>query len=289
MSCEILMYDTVGLEIDSQITDKTLKKIEEHIEEVGYSQDPNDISMVWFCVNERSKRFESYELDLIRKLSIDHEIPFVIVLTQCFSKKKRELEKQIEVALPDSTVAKVLAKEYPIDDEILLPAYGLEDLLVESVNGYKKSKVRILLEKINLLDCKRTERIQKIEKQGKECIERYSSAATKRSILPVGGIPFVHGICIKMIVELNDILDIKGGKELGANIFANVVVGVIATPLMAVPLLGIAVAKAYVEAIGEEYLKTLLTVVDKSTDWELNDNELMLKRVQEELKRLQQA
>ena len=286
VSCVFSMYDTVGLEIDRTITEHTLEEIKCHMQEAKKTLNTEDLSMVWFCVNEINKRFESYEIELIKKLSIDYEIPFVVVLTQSISAKKSDLELQIEEALPDVPLAKVLAKEYPIDDDISLPAKGVEELLRKSLKDYQGRKIRILEEKINRLDFEQKERINEIEAKGNRCINEHSSTATKIGILPTGCIPFVHGICIKMLVDLNDIAGIKGDKELASDIFTNAVLGVIATPFLTVPLLSIPVAKAYVETVGENYLKVLIAVIDRSSDRELKDNALMKKRIKEELSKL---
>lgn len=286
VSCALSMYDTVGLEIDQTITESTLERIKDHIQEVRKSSITDDISMVWFCVSERGERFESYEIDLIKKLSIDYEIPFVIVLTQSILNKKGDLERQIEEALPDVPLAKVLAKEYSIAGNNLIPPKGVEDLLRKSLKDYRERKVKILEKKINQLDVRRKERIAQIESEGNRCIEECSSAATKIGILPVGCIPFVHGICINMIVKLNGIAGIKGGKALASDIFISAAVGVILTPIMAVPFLSIAMASAYIDTVGENYLKVLVEVIDNSTDRDLHDNALMVKRIKEELQKL---
>ena len=280
------MCDTVGLEIDSTITNATLRKIKKHINETKNKSSIENLNLVWFCISEINKRFETYEIELINKLSIDYEIPFVIVITQSISKKKGNLERQIEEVLPDVPLAKVLAKEYPIDDEVSIPPKGVDDLLCKSIKDYQGRKVKILETKLNLLNTSRKDRISKIESEGNKCIADYSSTAEKIGILPAGCIPFVHGICIKMMVELNDIAGIKGDKALVSDIFTDAVLGVIATPFMAVPLLSIPVAKAYVETVGEGYLKVLITVIDNSSDRDLKDNALMADRIKEELRKL---
>lgn len=285
VSCMLSMYDTVGLEIDRAITERTLEKIKKHIQGTKKTLNAEDFSMVWFCVSEINKRFESYEIELIKKLSIDYEIPFVVVLTQTISKKKGDLELQIERTLPNVPLAKVLAKEYPIDDEISLPAKGVDELLYKSIKDYRGRKVKILEEKIRQLDFERKKRISEIAEKGNRIISKYSSAATKTGILPVGCLPFVHGICIKMLMDLNDSAGIKVDKSLASDMFKNVILGLITTPFMAVPLLSVAVAKAYVEAVGERYLKVLLTVIDFSTDKELRDNSLTVKRIKDEIKK----
>lgn len=283
---EVSMYDTVGLEIDSDITENTLRKIKKHMVQAKQKLSVNDVSLVWFCINENNKRFETYELDLIRKLSIDYELPFVIVLTQSVSKKKGGLEKQIIDVLPDVPLVKVLAKEYEIEDGISLPSWGVDELLSKSINEYKGNKIRLLQEKINMLDFRRKERIQEMKSKADRCIKKHSSFAAKIGILPIGCIPFVYGICIKMMIDLNNIAGIRGEERLVSDIFADAVLGVIATPFMAVPLLSIEVAEIYVETVGEGYLEALLAVIDSSADWELKDNAVMAKRIKEELKKI---
>lgn len=146
VSCQLNMYDTVGLEIDNSITEKTLEEIKKHIETTKAKMTEDDIHLVWFCVNNRNRRFEPYELDLIRKLSIDYEIPFVIVLTQCLSDEEGELEEQIRKNLTEVSRFCVLAKDYSTRGGTL-PAYGIEDLLRTSVNDYERLKIKILEKK----------------------------------------------------------------------------------------------------------------------------------------------
>lgn len=285
IGCQTNMYDTVGLEIDKTITNQTLEEIKRHIEETKSKMANDDIHLVWFCVNNRSSRFEPYELDLIRKLSIDHEIPFVIVLTQCFSDEEGELEEQIRKNLPEVSRHRVLAKDYSTRGGII-SAYGLQDLIRVSINDYKSLKVNIIEKKIDSLDKNREEHIKNIEVRGIGIISDYNSKATKIGFIPGGCIPIVHGMCIKMIADLNSAAGFKSGKYFADEVFVDAVLGLIATPFMAVPLLSAAVASAYVQTVGESYLKALISVIYLSSDRELADNELMKKRLKEELSKL---
>jgi GTPase SAR1 family protein len=285
IGCQINMYDTVGLEIDKSITDQTLEEIRKHIEETKTKMSTDDIHLVWFCVNNRSSRFEPYELDLIRKLSIDYEIPFVIVLTQCFSDEEGELEEQIRKNLPEVSRYRVLAKDYSSRGGVI-PAYGLQELIRISINDYKFLKVNIIEKKIDALDKNREERIKNIEIRGNQIINDYGANATKIGFIPGGCIPIVHGMCIKMIADLNSTAGFKSGKEFAEEIFTDAVLGLIATPFMVVPLLSAAVAYAYVQTVGESYLKALISVIHLSSDRELANNELMKKRLKEELSKL---
>ena len=136
LKCQLNMHDTVGLEINSKITDNTLKEIKKHIDNTRKSISSEDIHLVWFCVNDRSSRFESYEVELIKKLSIDYEIPFIVVLTQCFSDEEGELEKQIRKELSKVARKRVLVKGFSSRGGVI-PAYGVDGLLWKSINDYE--------------------------------------------------------------------------------------------------------------------------------------------------------
>lgn len=284
LECQLNMYDTVGLEIDSKITDNTLEEIKKHIDNTRKSISSEDIHLVWFCVNDRSSRFESYEVELIKKLSIDFEIPFIVVLTQCFSDEEGELEKQIRKELSEVARKRVLAKDFSTRGGVI-PAYGVDGLLWKSINDYEYLKVNILEKKISTLDLRKKERIVEIENKGKETIENYGAKAMKIALIPGACIPFIYGMCAKLIGDLNKIAGFKSSKNFSSEIFANVIVGIIAAPLMAVPLLSSVMAAGYVKAVGEVYLETLINVIYLSSDKELEDNELLQKRIKDELKK----
>lgn len=285
IGCQINMYDTVGLEINKSITDQTLEEIKRHIEDTKSRMYSDDIHLVWFCVNYRSSRFESYELDLIHKLSLDYEIPFVIVLTQCFSDEEGELENQIQKNLPEMPRRRILAKDYCSRGGII-PAYGLQELIRISINDYKSLKVNIIKDKIALLDKNQEERIENIKILGNKIIKDYVSKAGKIGIIPSGCIPIIHGMCIKMIAELNSVAGFKYGKNFAREIFVDAVIGIVAIPFMTVPILSSIVACAYVKTVGENYLKALISVIHLSSDKRMADDELVKERLKEELFKL---
>ncbi len=128
-------------------------------------------------------------------------------------------------------------------------------------------------------------RIEQLREKGKGYINNYSDTAMKVGIVPVGCIPIIHGMCIKLFVDLNSMVGINSAKDFAADIFANVFVGIIATPFMTVPLLSARAASAYISAAGEAYLDALINVIERSRDEELKNNKLMSKRITEELKK----
>lgn len=285
ISCQMNMYDTVGLEIDSLITDTTLKEIRKHIEETKLKMSLDDLHLVWFCVNDRSSRFEKYEQELIRKLSIEYEIPFVIVLTQSFSEERGELGIKIQNTVPEIPQKRILAKDYKTRGGSI-SAFGVSELIKTSVNDYKHLKIDVLEKKLNLIDNRRKEKIEKIKKDGNEIIKKHTSMARKIGFVPGGCIPIIHGICIKMISNLNNLAGFRGGKGFAVEIFSEIIFGMIITPLMAVPLLSTKVAETYIQAAGEFYFEAVLNVLDQSSDKELMDNTLIKERLKAELKKL---
>ncbi len=292
VACMVNMYDTVGLEIDNAITDRTLNEIKTHIEKTKARTDPLDIHVVWFCMNERCNKFEDYELELIRKLSIDYEIPFIIVLTQCFSGGEGELEKQIKNAVPEVPIRCILAKDYRVRGGVI-PAYGIQDLLRTSVVDYQALKIEILEKKLEILEKKsdvshenRKARIRYMEETGNRIISEYASSAEKIGFIPGVCIPVVYGMCIKMIGDLNDLAGFKSGEHFADEIFKDVILGLMTAPFMCIPLISAAAAAAYIEQIGEDYMKALFSVIDLSSDYELKDNALVKERLKKELSKI---
>lgn len=292
VNCLLNMYDTVGLEIDSSITELTLNEIRMHIKKTKQKVNADDIHLVWFCVNNRNSRFEKYELKLIRKLSIEYEIPFIIVLTQCFSDEEGKLENQIRINLSEIPRCRVLAKEYATRGG-KIQAYGINELIQRSLCDYKNLKKDIIerkLEEINWLwteiDERKKERIEKIEEDANYIILRYASKAKKVGYIPGGCIPFVHGICIKLIIDLNNLVGVKYTDGFAKEIFSDVIVGLFATPFMVVPLLSTFMAESYIETMGQEYLKAMMNVIKLSSGKELENTQLVKRRLQEELIKL---
>lgn len=279
---KIRLLDTVGLELDCKITQNTINNIEKHIKEIGNNED--DITLVWFCVNQNSSRFENYEISLIRSLAVEKAIPFLIVLTQSYDDRQGELENQIRRDLKEVTCIRVLAKDY--ESRIgTFPAYGTVELLERSISEYKKLKIHILESKLEELAVSRKELIKEIKTKGSECIKSYSKKAGKAGLVGLAGTPFVHGDCAQMINQINRIAGLGSGKGLRDDLIADFVVGIIATPLMSVPLFGSLVAQAYIESIGDSYLTAVVSVVSDSNLGELRDNELMTARIKEELEK----
>ena len=281
---KISLYDTVGLEIDQKITKDTLQCIKSHITHAKNESDEQDVTVVWFCINEQTHRFESYESDLIKKLSMEYEIPFVIVLTQCVSKKNNELATEIQKRIPNMPIFRIMAKDYMFDDDIVIRSYGLDSLLLESITNYYKYKIQVIDTIIDSLTITADNKMRNITDRGNKCISKCSHNVGKIAWVPLGCIPYVHGKCIQMISDLNAIAGLSKDEDFADEIFTDVVLGVLATPLMAVPLLSSLAAQSYIEVVGENYLKALIEVIKISSESELKNKKIMKEKMKQQLK-----
>jgi GTPase SAR1 family protein len=280
-SLNLSLYDTVGLEISNKITETTLSDIREKMKK---QMGTDSGTIVWFCVDYGCHRFEEYEMNLIRDLSISYEIPFIIVLTKCIDNSECELSRQIKKDLPEVGLFRILAKPKKTLAGIF-KSYGVMELLQTSVFDYNRYKVSVLESKLNTLPQMRQERIKRLSEKATKVIEKHADSATKVGFVPGGCIPVVHGICIHMISELNSVLGINTSDGFGVEIFAYIMTGIVATPFMVIPLLSAAIARVHVETVGESYRDAVIAAIEKSSDSELLDIEKMQSRIKSELKK----
>jgi Predicted GTPase len=133
----IRIWDTVGLELDSEKTKEAIRTIKETIASKAESSDPYDrVHAIWYCINSGSNRYQGAELDFIKEL---HSIgvPFIIVLTQCSGDEDEvnAFESEIRkinagMGLGDVRTVQVLALpvKYRGVSEPIEP-FGLEELV----------------------------------------------------------------------------------------------------------------------------------------------------------------
>jgi len=128
----IRIYDTVGLELDSERQQKVMSEINNIIEDSESSDSNEKIHCIWYCINANSSRVEPVEEIFINQLA-DTGIPVIIVLTKAFSQTEaKELRKYIENTKDPLINAKgicaVLAKGY-FDSKISVKEYGKKELV----------------------------------------------------------------------------------------------------------------------------------------------------------------
>ena len=122
----IVIYDTVGLQLKSSNNDAVLSDISDTIKN-------NKLSVIWYCINSLSSRYEDDVLIKLHSLGV----PMIIVLTNTIEDDDR-LEKEIissneNNGLVDIPVISVLAKDY-VRKEFVVSAFGLEELIDKTIN-----------------------------------------------------------------------------------------------------------------------------------------------------------
>lgn len=278
LAIDMSVYDTVGLEIDNDVTRTTIEKISNYIDKTEKDYTCDEVTVVWFCVNWKCNRFEKYELELILELSIEKCIPFIIVVTQCFENSVGELEREIKEMLPEMPTMHILAEDYSTRAG-KYEAYGVQDLFKLTLNEYPRLKVSVAKAKFESFCAQYEERKRNLERKGNNCIYRYSRKAGEVGWIPGGCVPLTQQLCNKMMNEMNDIfgLSISGEK------FDAFIVSIVVAPLMTIPFLSVLLAKAYIESIGEGYLKALLELVDTHANYEIETNEVILNELKKNL------
>ena len=178
-----------------------------------------------------------------------------------------------------------MASDYLFDDEITIKSFGLDELVQLSIKDYYQYRINVIESIIDELSVQSDEQIKKVESRGNWCISDYSEQAGKIGWVPGGCIPFVHGKCIKMIADLNEIGGLSKDKSFTDEVFTDVVLGIFATPLMTVPLLSKFAAESYIVTVGDNYLKAMISVIKSSSEVELKNKRLMKERMKSQLKK----
>lgn len=138
----IHIWDTVGLELDSEKTQESIKSIQDTIASKSLSDNKYDrVHAIWYCVNSGSNRYQGAELEFIKKL---HSIgvPFIIVLTQCSGDEEEvnAFENEIRkindsMGMGDINIVQVLALPVKFRGMTTpIPAFGLEKLVSVTLN-----------------------------------------------------------------------------------------------------------------------------------------------------------
>ena len=131
----LAIYDTPGLELDgSNALEQLLEDVTAIIKSGRKSGDVNQmVHCLWYCISTPSHRFESAEIEFLRRVSAQSGtgIPVIVVLTQSYSKRDAEtMRKAVEAEkLGVVDVVPVLAEPFVIDEAFpaILP-YGLDQL-----------------------------------------------------------------------------------------------------------------------------------------------------------------
>lgn len=131
----LVVYDTKGFELNEKVQREVKNEVMQTIRNGIACKDISQaVHCIWYCINATSNRIEPEEIEWLRELSEENEltqVPIIVVLTQCISKKGcQELRKTIEGEnLNIVQVVPVLAQDYEINDEYVAKSFGLDVLI----------------------------------------------------------------------------------------------------------------------------------------------------------------
>ena len=175
------LIDTRGIEKDLKNfgIEKMIESIKNEISSRNKSNDPKQfVHGIWYCIN--SSRFEDSEIKCLKELSNIYKnsgMPILIVFTQSINKyMAEEIEKKINSLENNYQFIRVLAKEKYIDDGILIPSKGLDDLMEISLKIFSKSQLpaycKTIEENIKYNIQKFISKFKKIINQPKDLIKK---------------------------------------------------------------------------------------------------------------------
>jgi len=126
------LFDTKGIELDLVERELSRKSIISEIEKRAASSNVEEhMHIMWYCISNEGRRIEDVEIEWIKEFSKYMKI--IIVLTQTLDLDDK-FQIKVEKEFPDLKICRVLAEERALFGDIKVPAFGLEKLIVETVN-----------------------------------------------------------------------------------------------------------------------------------------------------------
>lgn len=131
----LVVYDTKGIELGQDVQQDLKQEIFDVINQGLAKQDINEaIHCMLYCINTTSNRIEDLEIQWLKDFTDANKVtkvPVIVVLTQAVSKKNAlEMRRIIDRENLDILqIVPVLAEPYEIDEEVVIPPYGLDDLV----------------------------------------------------------------------------------------------------------------------------------------------------------------
>ena len=275
----LAIYDTPGLELGGKNgVDSLIEEVTGEINRGIRSGDINEaIHCIWYCISAPSSRFEPTERDILEKFlgeTSKYDVPVIFVLTQSFSKSNaRNLKAEIEKEnLPVVNIVPVLAEDYPIDDEYIAKAYGLDRLAEVTYNAVPEAlqKTFVAVQKANL---------ELKSKKAHAVVATAAVAAAATGAVPIpfsdaallipdqitmlAGITAIFGLPIEkgMIAAIvSSTLGTAGTTILGKTVVANLLKFIPGVGSVAGGAISGSTAAALTAALGEAYISIMLMV-----------------------------
>lgn len=209
----INLYDTQGLELNSQNQREVLTEITTLLKDLKRQGEKDRIHLVYYCINSNGSRIEDSEISLIN--SLKQFAPVIIVLTQSLGENSEKLKEYIQdLKLDVADVIEILAKPYRIND-MVIEEKGLKELMTKSFE--------LLDEEIknSFINAQHVD-IDLKAKTARRWAKRYIKTAFGIGFVPI---PFSDAsilvpMQIGMIAHINSIFGISMDKQRVASIIA---------------------------------------------------------------------
>ena len=130
--------DTRGLEYGAWEQVKTFRAIRKWSKKsVADRDEKRYIHLIWYCMDATSKRIFKKQVEHLRSVSrLWKDVPVILVLTKSYSRSEipqnEAMVRQMMEAHGEANikgVVSVVAKPFPIQEDLILPALGLEELV----------------------------------------------------------------------------------------------------------------------------------------------------------------
>ena len=137
------LVDTRGIELNVDYGAEAVKRdAENFINAQTRQNNPNNfVHCIWYCIT--GNRFEQVEIDLLNSLRssyVDNNIPIIIIYTQATDDNTiNEMESYIKGKNINANFIKVLAERKILVNKSYLEAFGLDELVKETLEKCKKA------------------------------------------------------------------------------------------------------------------------------------------------------
>lgn len=147
----MVLYDTRGLELDTETQMQVTGEIDDTLTRMV--QNKEHMHVAYYCINASSSRIENMEIRLIEYLA--SKMPVILVLTQSVGEQALKFEQYlVNQNLPVQAIIRLMAKDYKITDELIVPAFGLKEL-VERTFGLLPHQVHTAFNNAQQIDIER--------------------------------------------------------------------------------------------------------------------------------------
>lgn len=203
------LFDTKGIELDPKEREISRNSIVREIEKRATSSKTEEhMHVMWYCISNESRRIEDVEIEWIKEFS--RYMNVVIVLTQTLDFDNK-FQNEVVKEFPNLKICRVLAEERLLYGDLKIPAFGLENLIVETVNILPEATKRAFTaaQKIRI-----EEKIDSAKKMVQERLNKYKNLAHIADGFPLGADMLGKGVVYLYIAkEIMTVMGIRVNKN----------------------------------------------------------------------------